>query len=444
MTDPLPRDEEAPEGSISASQLKDYELCPRKWAWRKLDGMPKVESPSAAFGKLVHSAIEAFLIRGVPFDLTTEAGECALAGIHNLPAPGTPGMRVEKSFTMFAWGHTFFGLKDIELTHGDGSGKIRQVWDHKTSSNPARWGLTEDTILEDIQAALYAVNSLVDSGHDRVELVWHYLRSKRPYRASLVKRVVTRPELEPTMLRIRGLADEMKAIRGAGLKALDLPPNPNACEAYGGCPYQALCNLTTAQRMRSIMSTGVSQADKDALFAKLAQKQAGANGAPGAGAAVNPPPPPPGANASGWQVSPDGAYHLNPATNAWEPVPATPPPPPPPPPPPAAASPPPPPPPPPGATPPPPPPPPPPADPRASWQRSPDGAHILNPATNAWEPFSSPPAPEVPAPSAEAPSRGRGRPRKDTGPIGAFEAAWTAAGKALSAVLKSVLDPSED
>lgn len=64
----------------------------------------------------------------------------------------------------------------------------------------------------------------------------------------------------------------------------------------------------------------------------------------------------------------------------------------------------------PSAAPPPPPPAPPPpaADPQAGWQRSPDGAWALNPATNAWEPVraAAPPPPPNPTPPVSAPTPG--------------------------------------
>jgi hypothetical protein len=69
-------------------------------------------------------------------------------------------------------------------------------------------------------------------------------------------------------------------------------------------------------------------------------------------------PPPPGA-----QLSPDGSLWWDGA--AWRPVPKAAPPPPPPT---VAAA-----------------PPPPPPNPRAGWQRSPDGLYLLNPGTNVWE-----------------------------------------------------------
>ena len=328
----MARDIEGPPGSISASALEAYSDCPRKWAWRKLDGITLPSGPAAEFGTLVHEQIERWLKHGIPFDLTTEAGECALACLHILPKPGTPGMMVENPFILEAWGFKFFGFKDIEFPNRivtddlgfDPPLFIPEIWDHKTSSNPTKWGLTTETLPDNIQASLYAAHSMISVGANECDLVWNYLKSKPSYKNSPVRLRVTRERIEPTLERIKRLAGEMTQIRLSGLRALDLPFNPLACEGYGGCPYRANCNLSASDRMKAIMSNPASQQEKDELMARLAAKRAAETGGAAPGA-INPPPPPVNA---GWQKSPDGAYHLNPATNGWEPIPAAPPPPP--------------------------------------------------------------------------------------------------------------------
>lgn len=313
----MARDDLAPEGSYSASAISDYDLCRRIWAFRKIEGLPKPTKPSTEFGNAVHEQNEKWLKFGIPFDLTTEAGECALPALHYLPKPGTPGMQVEEPFLLEAWGYKFFGYKDIEIT----AGPVPVVWDHKTSSNPSKWGLTEKTLPDNIQAALYAAHAMVKAGSNEADLVWSYLKSTRPYRATPIRVRVTRERIEPTLGKIRSLVTEMDLVRKSGLRALDLPPTPGACEAYGGCAYRAMCNLTPQDRITAIMSTGVSEADKAALYAKLSAKQNN-----GAGTAINPPgdvpPPPPVAP----QLSEDGKWQLvNGAWVAYTPPPVAPP-----------------------------------------------------------------------------------------------------------------------
>jgi CRISPR/Cas system-associated exonuclease Cas4 (RecB family) len=78
----------------SASQIDAYSQCPRKWAWRRLDGIKTEPKPSLALGIAVHEQLEHYLAEGKELDLTTDAGRIALAGLHYLPKPGTPGLEV--------------------------------------------------------------------------------------------------------------------------------------------------------------------------------------------------------------------------------------------------------------------------------------------------------------------------------------------------------------
>jgi hypothetical protein len=58
--------------------------------------------------------------------------------------------------------------------------------------------------------------------------------------------------------------------------ALSLPPNPNACNDYGGCPFRSVCNLSPHELICSVepnqgKDMTISTVD---LFAKLRQRQA--------------------------------------------------------------------------------------------------------------------------------------------------------------------------
>ncbi len=164
--------------------------------------------------------------------------------------------------------------------------------------------------------------------------------------------------------------------------------------------------------MKAIFSMSVSEEQKKALLAKLQAKT---------GAVINPPagaPPAP----SSVQLSPDGMFQLDPATNSWVPVQAAPPPPPPP----AAA----------------PPPPPPPAV--VAPTLDPSGQFML--VNNQWVPYTvvaTPPAPPPPpaqgTPAPPAPKK-RGRPKKDAvtddgSPLARALSALSTFGEALEELL---------
>lgn len=312
---------------LSASQLATYgDECPRKWGFRKLDGLEEPSGAAADFGSRAHLQAEGYERFGIPLDLTTPEGECIFAGVHLLPKPGTPGMVVEGDMVLNAWGHLIIGRKDIEILPTPGGFIRPKVIDHKTTSNFG-YALNEETITTNIQAVLYAADAMVKTGSDSCDLEWIYYKSKKPYKAFPVRATVTRAQITPTLERIKTLADEIQLIKSLGLKARDLPYNTKACHKYGRCPYYDPCGLTANERMHALMSQDL-EAQKAAFLAKLNAKKATENGVNGI--PMNPPPHAPQAPAmpappglpAGAQLSPDGQSYWCPGMTTWAPVPA--------------------------------------------------------------------------------------------------------------------------
>ena len=263
---------------FSASQLESYADCPRKWAWRYIDGIQTPPNPFATFGLAVHAQIEKYLKHGTPFDLTTDHGEAAMAGLHLLPQPGTAAMTVEAQFTLDGWGHKFLGYKDVQV-----NGPIPLVIDHKTTGN-FKWAKTPDELRVNIQAVIYATHAMVQTGAEACDLRWIYYKRHKPFGSKPVDLRVTRADLEPALTTIKGLADEMALIKLSGKRAIELPPNPGACGAYGGCPYVKNCDLSPQEKMHAIMSQASLDDRKNAFLASMGRGPAG-----GAGTNVNPP-----------------------------------------------------------------------------------------------------------------------------------------------------------
>lgn len=344
MTEPLIV---ASSDTNSASQLDTFQDCNRKWAWDKIERIPRDENRFASWGVSAHGMLEGYLKHGTPLDLTTDVGEALMAGLHYFPQPGTPGMTVEGEFLLQGWNHFFYGKKDVQLAsrivgvnvlpghapivesalidpyHGQ---LVPVVFDLKTTTS-FRYAHTQETLRTNIQAALYATQAMVQLGTQVCDLRWVYVKSRKPWASKPVDLRVTRDDVTPTLTRIKDLADQMAWIKRSGKRALDLAPNPDACEKYGGCSYIDRCNLSPLERMNSIMNAPVDPA-KNAFLDDIA-RMAAQNG--GAGAAINPPPPPPppGLPPStgfqlppGGQVSADGKLYWAPGMAEWSPVPA--------------------------------------------------------------------------------------------------------------------------
>lgn len=294
---------------FSASQVGTFDLCARKWAFSKIDGLRSPPGPSAALGLDVHGQIERWLKDGIPLNMTVPSGPIAMAGLHLLPMPKTAGLRVEEEFTIEICGHKFRGYKDYEIFHPR---PIPLVGDHK-STKDFRWAKTdavhppiegEDNRLRaDIQANLYAAHAMWVTGSEWCDLEWMYYRTTGAPAVHPVRLRLHRNEVAPVLERVVKSCNTMTALldmaADKGLRALDIPPNARACDAFGGCEFQGLCNLSPAQRMTSIMAQQVHSQDLLTQLQSMQQNngqsmQNGINPPPNTPQAYAPPPLPGG------------------------------------------------------------------------------------------------------------------------------------------------------
>lgn len=237
--------------------------CQRKWAWRYIERVQVPQHPSAAKGTAVHGVIEGYLIRGEapetshPDAAAREIATIAANIIGYLPPRSSidPAM-VESTFYLDVEGQLWTGKKDLRIVQGPGN---VSVFDHKTCSS-FRFAKDAETLRSDPQAALYAFDEFArDPALEDVGAFWNYGQTKPPFKVRPVAARITRGDVNAPLLRLRRAADDIRAIDslGAGkVRALDLPPNVSQCDAFGGCPYRHLCNLSPEERARSVMSNG--------------------------------------------------------------------------------------------------------------------------------------------------------------------------------------------
>lgn len=264
---------------LSASQVSTYELCARKWAWQKIDGLPSPPNKYAEMGTRVHAALEQWLgTCELPSD-DTLPGVVARAMIPHLPPPqAVQAENIEREFAWSRDGVSFRGFMDLLVPSSTGC----TIYDHKTTSDLA-WAKTPDDLLEDVQATLYACVAMDELQIDAVDLQWTYATRKPRPSVQPTKLRVLREDIEPRVSRTVQSAQEMLLIHAAGCSASEVPYDASACQAFGGCPFQENCNLTPQQRIQSVMSQETS---KSSFLQRLqARKAASATSA----VAVNPP-----------------------------------------------------------------------------------------------------------------------------------------------------------
>ena len=85
---------------FSATSIKTFILCERQYYWQNVAGLPNVPSTAQIFGTRGHAFLERYLKTGeIPSAITVE-GATAASCLDNLPASGTPGLKVEDGFVV--------------------------------------------------------------------------------------------------------------------------------------------------------------------------------------------------------------------------------------------------------------------------------------------------------------------------------------------------------
>lgn len=273
---------------FSPTQISNFDLCKRKWAWEKIEGIKTPPHPSAELGTRVHAVLEAWLRDGKPIDTTTQEGAIAASGIQYLPAPSKE-LEIENWIELTTDVAPFVGKVDLSYRNPK-TGRII-VHDHKTTSSFG-WAKDANDLKTDPQAVIYGAEAMDRHKVDEVELEWLYMLTKGKPKARLVPLVVLRDDVERGMVGVDASASEMLDVYREGKGAMDLPPTVSACSAFGGCGYRGLCNITVADIRRSVskMEDRKESALEKLKREKLERAAAAAGGAaPTNGATAAPP-----------------------------------------------------------------------------------------------------------------------------------------------------------
>lgn len=288
---------------ISASQLDSFRRCPRAWAWRYIERLPTPPAQSTELGTRVHSIIEGAYLRGEKPDLDEvfrfEGGKAFYPGAIALPMlhqilPTHPGAKIEVPFEETVGNVTYVGRVDLMYV----SKGVLHIIDHKTSSDPQKWGKRPADLVDDAQAVVYAGLGMRIAKHaglqgwasiKQVDFALNYGATDGNPRKALVvhadRRETFQHDFDYLMESLHPVAQHMVELRHTAPSALKLAPLPDACEVYGGCPFKANCNLSVRERITGIMT-------KNSLISELLAKAKAQPMAPNPEAApveVNPP-----------------------------------------------------------------------------------------------------------------------------------------------------------
>jgi len=256
---------------VSVSQIASFDPtqpagCPRRWWFRYVAGKPEPETASKSKGKDFHTSIEHYLKTGEDV-LSPEVR----AGKHLIRRGERQHVEVQVPDRVFRLGLDFAGvylsgridLLDCGTVHLDGEGAevsedVIEVLDWKTTSSIAAYGKSGAALLTDPQMVGYGLAVLnADKYADRVRLSHVYFQTRGQKLAAKRTIVATRDHLEGEHRRLTAVVSDMQRVAEIS-DASEVPKNLLACSAYGGCPHASYCPKTEAERLKNIWRTPMS------------------------------------------------------------------------------------------------------------------------------------------------------------------------------------------
>ena len=254
----------------SPSSVKNFKGCIRRWASRALGHLKVPETPAQAFGVKLHGFAEAYLQFGEVPDQTTPEGRLMVEGIPFLPKRRLTADEVEGELRYDFGGVPWLGYYDWKEP------EFQLIGDHKSTSDPVKWGLTAKDLPNDLQACMYAYGS----GWDETRLKWLYY-AKKAKNAFPVEATVTRAQAEAVLEKHVPIAREMQRWFNENPETLSIdslnkiPCDSSSCDHVGrNCDFAEHCTLinptSLVRKKEEPMNDAIA-----ALQAKIDAKKAG-------------------------------------------------------------------------------------------------------------------------------------------------------------------------
>lgn len=226
---------------VSASSIKLYEGCGKRWYFRYVIGDKEEATPAMELGTAVHSYLENYLLTGELPSTEEEAGKIAGAGIHLLVREPSP--EVELSLEHLPVDGTPVPFKGfIDCLYKNTEEGIPEVLDHKTTS-AWRYAKSPDALAEDTQMIIYAKHVLKHSTSDQIRLTHIAYLTKSPYGARRSSIVVSREHVDSKFASILSTVEAM--LHTSKLTLEQQVKDEKQCYTYGKrCPYYSQCHAT--------------------------------------------------------------------------------------------------------------------------------------------------------------------------------------------------------
>lgn len=258
--------------------------CPRKWAYNYVARIPRLQSKGAELGTDVQDTqVDPYLRDGRWFDFTRKSGEIAVQLAPLLPQPKTVAIR--QRFWMPVVPDEYGYMGELDVWHPDSAvvpgltGGASLVGDVKTTVD-LDWALSDEDLPKDFQAIIYAAHAVLQRNASVIDLVWWYVRTRKPHRVQRSRARMTDVQVMAAFERVDSLGRVVARLKQLGPAPETMPVNVRTCEAYGGCSYRTICNLSPAQ-VHAGVSEGMMSNNPQAMLQQFMNGGASAPLTPG-------------------------------------------------------------------------------------------------------------------------------------------------------------------
>jgi hypothetical protein len=232
---------------VSPSKIQTHRNCQRLAGWVYIEKLRTPATNAQTVGIDVHKVLEDHIAIGKPINVKDPIGKIANAGLVYLPTE--PG-RCEGSFQLPVDGSVTYDGDGNWISTGDVYWNGVADWvstvrpyviDHKTTSD-FKWVKSVETLKDDPQVLIYGALVMCRfPSFDKVDYRYIYYRTKGAAKAMPVDFELYYHELNT---KLKGLRKETISIADTLANTSDvmrLTPNPEHCNAYGGCPFRDKC-----------------------------------------------------------------------------------------------------------------------------------------------------------------------------------------------------------
>lgn len=224
--------------SVSASQIRNWQQCQRKWWFEKVGGFkPEATAPQQQ-GEMLHNSLERYFKYGEA--LTHESSQRAVELI-NAPRKILLLSEYPKNYklNLLAAGVPVKGRIDLLDLNPLKRGVLR-ILDFKTSNN-FDYNKSEEDLARDIQMMMYAHWAFSRFDIQYVQAAHIYIHKKQTAAKLIETEGLDKTHVSGIYSQVESLVEKMAVTAGAETHT-KVPKTESACYAYGKpCPFLEMC-----------------------------------------------------------------------------------------------------------------------------------------------------------------------------------------------------------